>query len=241
MSFWGHLGHLWPLWPAVHGTLRPLLAKRGQGGRLSAPTARWVPNHKWAHLSQFWPQNAINPKWPKTTLGPKVAINQSMASGNHQRPPAQLKTRIPLQLRGRLLLLQCTLYSMIQEWTKLSDYKSSTQSITIFKGGIFSYSVWKLPGGYQKTIQGPQPPGPAGVGFSILIRTILGEILRGNQSFQSLSRNQVFSIPWTTQLVHTGSKQASCMALAQLGQFSPTVKLSRWPELYRPNSDNTAR
>ncbi|MBW0474191.1 hypothetical protein O181_013906 [Austropuccinia psidii MF-1] len=101
--------------------------------------------------------------------------------------------------------------------TKLSDSKSSPQSITIFEGGHFRYSVWQFPGGYQKTIQGPQPPGPAGVGLSILIRTILGAILRGNQSFKSLSRHQVFSIPWTTQLVHTGSNQASCMALAQLG------------------------
>ncbi|MBW0487344.1 hypothetical protein O181_027059 [Austropuccinia psidii MF-1] len=123
--------------------------------------------------------------------------------------------------------------------TKVSDPKSSLQSITIFEGGLFSYSVWQFPGGYQKTIQGPQPPGTAGVGLSILIRTILGEILRGNQSFQSFSMHQVFSIPCTTQLVHTGSNQASCMALAQLGQFifhcgkfSPTVKFSRWPELY---------
>ncbi|MBW0530952.1 hypothetical protein O181_070667 [Austropuccinia psidii MF-1] len=91
---------------------------------------------------------------------------------------------------------------------------------------------------------GPQPPGPAGVGLSILISTILGEILRVNQSF---SRHQVFRIPWTTQLVHTGSNQVSGMALAQLsqfifhcGNFSPTVQFSRCPELYWPNSDNTA-
>ncbi|MBW0473977.1 hypothetical protein O181_013692 [Austropuccinia psidii MF-1] len=78
---------------------------------------------------------------------------------------------------------------------------------------------WLFPGGYQKTIQRPQPPGPAGVGLSILIRNISRTILRGRQSFQSFSRHQVFRIPWTTQLVNTGSNQASCMALAQLGQF----------------------
>ncbi|MBW0485644.1 hypothetical protein O181_025359 [Austropuccinia psidii MF-1] len=60
--------------------------------------------------------------------------------------------------------------------TKLSDSKSSPKSITIFKGGLFSYSVWRFPGGYQKTIQGPQPPGPAGVGLSILIQ----DYSRGN-------------------------------------------------------------
>ncbi|MBW0496188.1 hypothetical protein O181_035903 [Austropuccinia psidii MF-1] len=82
--------------------------------------------------------------------------------------------------------------------TQLCDSKSSPKCIINFKGGHFSYSVWKFPGGYQKTIQGPQPP----VGLSILTRTILRAILRGNKSF---SGHQVPSIPWTTQLVHTGS------------------------------------
>ncbi|MBW0546889.1 hypothetical protein O181_086604 [Austropuccinia psidii MF-1] len=58
--------------PMVHGAMRP----KGANGEVHQP-----PNHKWAHMSQFWPQNPINPKWPKTTLGPKLAINQSMASG----------------------------------------------------------------------------------------------------------------------------------------------------------------
>ncbi|MBW0581334.1 hypothetical protein O181_121049 [Austropuccinia psidii MF-1] len=57
------------------------------------------------------------------------------------------------------------------------------KSITTCKGGRFSYSVWQFPGGYQKTIQAPQPPGPAGVGLSILTRIILRAILRGNQSY----------------------------------------------------------
>ncbi|MBW0529269.1 hypothetical protein O181_068984 [Austropuccinia psidii MF-1] len=103
--------------------------------------------------------------------------------------------------------------------TKLSDSKSSLQSITNFELGCFSYSVWKFSGSYQKIIQGPQPPGPAGVGLSILIRIILRKILRGYHLLQSFSRHQVLRIPWTTQLVHRGSNQASCMALAHLGQF----------------------
>ncbi|MBW0510408.1 hypothetical protein O181_050123 [Austropuccinia psidii MF-1] len=117
--------------------------------------------------------------------------------------------------------------------TKLSDSKLSPQAITIFEGGPFSYSVLQFPGSYQMTIWGPQPHGPGGVGLSILIRTILGEIIRVNQSFQSLSRNQVFSIPCTTQLVHTGSNQAPYMALGQFvfhcEKFSPTAQLSIWP------------
>ncbi|MBW0518311.1 hypothetical protein O181_058026 [Austropuccinia psidii MF-1] len=40
----------------------------------------------------------------------------------------------------------------------------------------------------------------------------------------ALQEHQVLSIPWTTQLVHTGSNQASCMAMAYLGQFKLIVK-----------------
>ncbi|MBW0530401.1 hypothetical protein O181_070116 [Austropuccinia psidii MF-1] len=76
--------------------------------------------------------------------------------------------------------------------TKLHDSKSITQSITNLKEDSFSYPVRQFPGGYQKTICGPQPPGPVGIGLSFLIRTIPRAILRGNQSLQSLSRNQVF-------------------------------------------------
>ncbi|MBW0527690.1 hypothetical protein O181_067405 [Austropuccinia psidii MF-1] len=39
-----------------------------------------------------------------------------MASGNHQKPPALLQSRIPLSYRRRLFLPQFTPYSRIQEW-----------------------------------------------------------------------------------------------------------------------------
>ncbi|MBW0570984.1 hypothetical protein O181_110699 [Austropuccinia psidii MF-1] len=102
MAFWGHLGPLPPLWPTVpvRGTIRPLLAKsneakRCQGGSSSAPKARWGP------------PEPLCPQWPNSP---------EMASGSHQRPPAQLQARIPLSFRGRLFLPQCTLHSRMQEW-----------------------------------------------------------------------------------------------------------------------------
>ncbi|MBW0566396.1 hypothetical protein O181_106111 [Austropuccinia psidii MF-1] len=52
-----------------------------------------------------------------------------MASGNHQRPPDQLQARIPLQLRGRLPFLQCTLYSgpgVVQIWYNIPFLLSNT-------------------------------------------------------------------------------------------------------------------
>ncbi|MBW0516306.1 hypothetical protein O181_056021 [Austropuccinia psidii MF-1] len=117
-SFWGPLdplaitralrtppliGGLWPLWPTVWGTwdlLGPFWpksneAKRGQGGSPLAPKA------KWEHLSLFWPQIPRIPKWPKGPQDPQLAIInnephfQPMASGNHQRPPAQFWKDFP--------------------------------------------------------------------------------------------------------------------------------------------------
>ncbi|MBW0473220.1 hypothetical protein O181_012935 [Austropuccinia psidii MF-1] len=59
----------------VHGALRllwpkPNEAKRGQGGSQPAPKARWVSNHKLAHLRQFWPQSQQSQKWPKGPQDP---------------------------------------------------------------------------------------------------------------------------------------------------------------------------
>ncbi|MBW0546277.1 hypothetical protein O181_085992 [Austropuccinia psidii MF-1] len=96
-------------------------------------------------------------------------------------------------------------------------------------------------GGYQKTIQGSQPPGPAGVGLEVQFRITQRAISQGYYiPLISCQGRKYSSIPWTIQLVHTGNTQVSCMALAQLCQLSLTVQFLRWPELYWPNSDNTA-
>ncbi|MBW0579211.1 hypothetical protein O181_118926 [Austropuccinia psidii MF-1] len=102
-------------------------------------------------------------------------------------------------------------------------------------------------GGYQKTIQGPQPPGPAGVGLAIisgLFQVPFSEVIHHSISCQG---SKYFNTPWTTQLVHTGSNQLYLYVLGPIGpiyiplwEFNHTVQFSRWPELYWPNSYNTA-
>ncbi|MBW0553458.1 hypothetical protein O181_093173 [Austropuccinia psidii MF-1] len=88
----------------------------------------------------------------------------------------------------------------------------------------------------RRPFEDPNHPALQRLGCPLLIRTIMRAILRGYQSFQSLSRHQVFRIPWTTQLVHTGSNQTSCMALGQFifhcGNQVTQFQFSRWPELY---------
>ncbi|MBW0567818.1 hypothetical protein O181_107533 [Austropuccinia psidii MF-1] len=39
-----------------------------------------------------------------------------MASGNPQRPPAKLKSTLPLSSRGRFPIPPCTLHSRMQDW-----------------------------------------------------------------------------------------------------------------------------
>ncbi|MBW0499240.1 hypothetical protein O181_038955 [Austropuccinia psidii MF-1] len=55
--------------------------------------------------------------------GAKGAVNQlpnhmsaNCSAHDLWKPPDQLQSRIPLKLRGRLFLPQCTPYSRIQEW-----------------------------------------------------------------------------------------------------------------------------
>ncbi|MBW0590958.1 hypothetical protein O181_130673 [Austropuccinia psidii MF-1] len=75
------MGPLGPFWPKSNE------AKRIQP---SALKARWVPNHRWAHLSQPLAPNLNSAKNgqkdPRTQIGqePKSGHSQPLASGSHQ-------------------------------------------------------------------------------------------------------------------------------------------------------------
>ncbi|MBW0489230.1 hypothetical protein O181_028945 [Austropuccinia psidii MF-1] len=101
--------------------------------------------------------------------------------------------------------------------------------------------------GNQKTIQGSQSPGPAGVGLAISLRIIPRVFSEVIQSFNQFSRHQVFQYSLDNSI---GSYRHQSINLYVLGPIGPiqssTVgikshsSISRWPELYWPNSDNTA-
>ncbi|MBW0482081.1 hypothetical protein O181_021796 [Austropuccinia psidii MF-1] len=59
------VGVLGPFWP------NPMRQKGAKGGSHLVPKARWVPNHNWAHLSQFWRPTPWTQIWPKTLWTPK--------------------------------------------------------------------------------------------------------------------------------------------------------------------------
>ncbi|MBW0500874.1 hypothetical protein O181_040589 [Austropuccinia psidii MF-1] len=48
-----------------------------QGGQPPTLKTRWVPNHKWTHLSHFWPKLAISNPWPlETTRGHHLKLRK---------------------------------------------------------------------------------------------------------------------------------------------------------------------
>ncbi|MBW0540200.1 hypothetical protein O181_079915 [Austropuccinia psidii MF-1] len=105
----------------------------------------------------------------------------------------------------------------------------------------------EIHGGYGKTISGPNPPDPAGVGLAILSGLFQGPFSEFMHHSISCQGSKCFNTPWKTQLVHTGSNQSYLYVLGPIGpvhipmwEFNHTVQFSRWPELYLPNSDSTA-
>ncbi|MBW0478488.1 hypothetical protein O181_018203 [Austropuccinia psidii MF-1] len=74
--------------------------------------------------------------------------------------------------------------------THFFHLNSSPQVHHPFQRKTFQSFSPAIPGSYQKTIQGPQPPGPAVVGLLFHFRIIQRVILRGYQSFNHSSRQQ---------------------------------------------------
>ncbi|MBW0561834.1 hypothetical protein O181_101549 [Austropuccinia psidii MF-1] len=141
---------LGPFWPKSNET------KRGKFISPSEPVLSPNPNQ---------------PKMAKTTSGPELtkdhlwATIQSMVSGNHQRPPAQLQGKMfPFSMHPVLkdtgvvhIWYNIPLWTIFvqQSYGEIFRTKSSTQSITIFEGGSFSYFSleipWWLPEDHSRT------------------------------------------------------------------------------------------
>ncbi|MBW0528358.1 hypothetical protein O181_068073 [Austropuccinia psidii MF-1] len=58
---------------------------------------------------------AIEPVGPNFGHRPPWSIFPAMTSGNHQRPPDQLRNPFP-QLKGNSFIPPCTPYSRLQDW-----------------------------------------------------------------------------------------------------------------------------
>ncbi|MBW0470519.1 hypothetical protein O181_010234 [Austropuccinia psidii MF-1] len=177
------MGPLHPFWPKSNE------ARRGQGSQPPTFNARWVPNHKWAHLSQIWPPIPPVPQMAKRTPGPKLA---TFSPGLCKPPEATNSSPESFLLHsGERLLFTNVLRSMdsgmVHIWyniplctnfaqqsngdgsrTKLGHFKTSPQIQNPVKRKPFQPFCLAIHGDYPKTIQGPQSPGATGVGFYFL-------------------------------------------------------------------------
>ncbi|MBW0500981.1 hypothetical protein O181_040696 [Austropuccinia psidii MF-1] len=197
------VGQLGPFWP------NPMRPKGDKGGRPLAPKARWVPNHNWAHLIQISPQMAINHH--RTTMdhfsahGPWYPQEATRSAQLNPPPHLQSKSSTP----------PCTPYSRLQEWciygivyhyvpfllsnsmvtfsVQNSMFPNQGPKIQLpFQRRTFYLISLAIYGGNQKTIQGSQSPGPAGVGLAIHSGLFQGPFSEVIHYFNQFSRHQVF-------------------------------------------------
>ncbi|MBW0578813.1 hypothetical protein O181_118528 [Austropuccinia psidii MF-1] len=88
----------------------------------------------------------------------------------------------------------------------------------------------------QKTIQGPQPPGPAGVGLAISFRIIP----RAFSGVIQLSRHSSIQYSLDNSIGPYRRQSSNLYVLCPIGPIQSHNSFSRWPELYWPNSENKA-
>ncbi|MBW0485331.1 hypothetical protein O181_025046 [Austropuccinia psidii MF-1] len=136
---------------------------------------------------------------------------------------------------------------MVQEWTQFHDSKSRSQNPTpSLKEDSSAHhygNPWWLPEDHSRT----QPPGPAGVGLAIHSGLFQGQFSEVITHFNQLSRHQVFQYSLDSSIGPYRWQSINLYVLGPIGpihiplwEFNHTVSISRWPELYWLNSDNTA-
>ncbi|MBW0512282.1 hypothetical protein O181_051997 [Austropuccinia psidii MF-1] len=225
--------------------------KGAKGGSSAAPKPQVGP-----------PEPVFDPKWPKNHL--RTQIGHKSVHGlwkpSEATRSAPIKDSPPVQGKTSLSSMHSVLKD--QEWCiygiiyHYAPFLLSNPMVTLsepnhvipnqvpspspfLKKDLSAIQIRNSLAATRRPFEDPNHLALQRLGCHLLIRTIMRAILRGCQFFQSFSRHQIFSISWTAQLVHMGINSASCMALAQLGQFifhcgNPVTQFqfSTWPELY---------
>ncbi|MBW0571266.1 hypothetical protein O181_110981 [Austropuccinia psidii MF-1] len=162
-----------------------------------------------------------------------------MTSGSDQRPPDQLRNPFP-QLKGNSVHSSMhpvlKVAGVVHIWyyiplctnfaqhfnddlfrTKFHNFKLKVpRSNAHFKGVFFNPSVWQSMATIRRLFKDPNHLALQELGWQFH-----SELFQGNShrlfnlsiSFQGIKYSNT---PWTTQLVHTGVNQSTCMSLAQL-------------------------
>ncbi|MBW0566791.1 hypothetical protein O181_106506 [Austropuccinia psidii MF-1] len=123
--------------------------------------------------------------------------------------------------------------------TKLGHFKPITQIPHPFQRKSSQSFSLAIHGGYRKTIQGLQPPGPVGAGLYFISRIIPSAISRGYQEFNQFSRHQALQYSLDNSI---GPYRLYSSKLYGLGPFRPihiplwefhqTVQFLRWTYIH---------
>ncbi|MBW0588755.1 hypothetical protein O181_128470 [Austropuccinia psidii MF-1] len=166
---------------------------------------------------------AIRPSGPNFGQEPPWTTFQPMAFGNHQGPPDQLRSSFPITLRGIPSLLHAPRTQGYRSGASMDPIPSFQikvpNSNAHFEGGLLNSSVWKFMAAIRRPFKDPNHLALQELGWQFIQDYSKGR----SQSLYIISIScqgiKYFNTPWTTQLVHTGRNQSTCMYLAQLGQF----------------------
>ena len=133
------------------------------------------------------------------------------------------------------------------QWWCFQDPNQGPKIQSPFRRRIFQLISLAIHGSNQKTIQGSQSPGAAGVGLAIHSWLFQGPFSEYINYFNQFLRHQVFQYSLDNSIGPYRWQSINLYVLGPIGpihiplwEFSHTAQISRWPDLYWPNSDNTA-
>ncbi|MBW0482369.1 hypothetical protein O181_022084 [Austropuccinia psidii MF-1] len=158
------MGQSGPFWS------NPMRPKGAKGGKLTSPQGQVGPKPQLGPPEPLLAPNPIKPKMAIKTLkahfgqGPPWTTFQPMASGNHQRPPDQLSSILPiLKVAGVVHIWDyiplCTISAQQLNGeafrTKFHDSKSRSQNPTLIlkedSSAHQSGNPWRLSEDYSRT------------------------------------------------------------------------------------------
>ncbi|MBW0538853.1 hypothetical protein O181_078568 [Austropuccinia psidii MF-1] len=218
-------------------------------GQPSSPQSQVGPKPQLNPPEPILATNPLNPNLAKNPLDTKnghrtrrthfrpwTTMNHYSSHGLWQ-PTDQLRKHSP-QLKQNSFIPPCTPYSRLQEWSQNPTPISKEDSLAHQSG-----NPWQQSEDHSRIpITWPCRSWVA-ISFRIIPRAF-SEVI---QSFNQFSRHQVFQYSLDNSIGPYRCQSINLYVLGPIGPIqSSTVGIksqssfSRWPELYWPNSDNTA-
>ncbi|MBW0592045.1 hypothetical protein O181_131760 [Austropuccinia psidii MF-1] len=162
-----------------------------------------------------------------------------MASGNHQRPPDQLSSSFPLTLRGILQFLHAPRTQGCRSHPIPSFQIKVPNSSAHFEGGFLNSSVWQSTAAIRRPFKDPNHLALQELGWQFHSGLFQGPFSEVINHFNQLSRNQVFQYSLDNSIGPYRHQSTNLYVFGPIGpihiplwEFSHTVQISRWPDLY---------